>query len=71
MKNQLIPIFDNRTQIGAASSEKQAEKFLRRTLDIHPMFQIKVWRRSNLIGDILQLPDGFVYAIGYGTKHKI
>ena len=68
MKTQLIPIFDNRTQIGAASTAKQAEKFLRCTLDIHPMFEIKVWRRPNLIGDILQLPDGFVYSIGYGTQ---
>lgn len=68
MQNRLIPIFNNRTQIGTAASEKQAERFLRRTLDIHPMFQIKVWRRSNLIGDLLQLPDGYVYSIGYGTK---
>jgi hypothetical protein len=66
MTNRLIPIFDNRTQIGTAPSEKQAERFLRQTLDIHPMFQIKVWRRSNLIGDLLQLPDGYVYSIGYG-----
>lgn len=69
MKNRLTPIFNNRTQIGTAASEKQAERFLRQTLGIHPMFQIKVWRRSNLIGDLLQLPDGYVYSIGYGTKN--
>lgn len=68
MKTNLIPIFDNRTQIGAASSQKHAERFLRRTLNIHPMFEIKVWRRSNLIGDLLQLPDGYVYSIGYGKS---
>ena len=70
MQTRLLPIFDNRTQIGTASSEKQAERFLRRVLDIHPMFEIKVWRRSNLIGDLLQLPDGYVYSIGYGTKNN-
>jgi hypothetical protein len=71
MTTRLIPIFDNRTQIGTASSEKHAERFLRRTLDIHPMFQIKVWRRSNLIGDILQLPDGYVYSIGFLAQKRV
>lgn len=65
MKTAKLPIWNNRELVGHASTIKGAERLLRKILTIHPMMKLEVWRRPEHSQEILQLPDGFVYAISY------
>ena len=59
-----IPIFDNREVIGHASTVKGAISVIKKMITIPRGFHLYVWRRSALMQEILDLPDGFVYSIG-------
>lgn len=63
-----LPIFNNRELVGYASSIAGAKRVIAKTLDVSPVFTISVWRRSETMQDILQLPDGYVYSVSYGAK---
>jgi len=61
---EMIPIFDHRTIVGYAKTEKQATRLLSKTLQtIPPGWEIDVRRRDNRIAKITGLPDGFVYCV--------
>jgi hypothetical protein len=63
-----IPIYENRTVIGYANNIASAVRFIRKTVNVHPLFRVNVWRRTDAMQDILNLPDGFVYSIEYHYK---
>jgi len=60
-----MPIWNNRELVGHASSVASAKRLLKKTLTIHPMFELSVWERSPAMQEILGLPAGYVYAISY------
>lgn len=68
MKNQSLPIWNNRELVGHASTVKGAEKLLRSVLTVHPKMSLTVWRRPEHLQEILGLPDGFVYSVSYTYK---
>lgn len=60
-----MPIWNNRELIGYASSVASAVRLLKKTLTIHPMFELTVWERPAHIQEILGLPAGYVYSVSY------
>jgi len=60
-----IPVADNRTIIGYASTAKQAEVLVRQTISIPRNFQITVFKRPLVMQEILGLPLAWVYSISY------
>ena len=63
-----LPIFNNRELIGYACSIVGAKRVITKAMDITRPFSVSVWRRSETMQDILQLPDGYVYSVSYGAK---
>ncbi len=58
------PIFNHREIIGFASNAKQAERVIRKQLQAIPdNFQVIVKERSELMREMLNSPDGFIYSI--------
>ena len=58
------PIFNHREIIGFASNAKQAERVIRKQLQAIPdTFQVIVKERSELMREILDSPEGFIYSI--------
>ena len=58
------PIFNHREIIGFASTAKQAEKVIRKQLQAIPdNFQVIVKERSELMREMLNSPEGFIYSI--------
>lgn len=58
------PIFNHREIIGFASTAKQAEKVIRKQLQAIPdSFQVIVKERSELMREMLNSPEGFIYSI--------
>jgi hypothetical protein len=55
------PIFDFRTCIGYAKTQKQADRIVRGIISIPAGFTLNVRMRPQYVSDILQLPQGFVY----------
>ena len=60
------PIFNYREMIGVASNAKQAEKLIRRCVDVPKGSKLEVWMRKEHVADILGLPVGWVYSISFG-----
>jgi hypothetical protein len=60
-----MPIWDHRMIVGYARTRKQAEKILKKEMNIHPLFNLKVFKRDT---DLIDLPAGWVYAISYPYK---
>ena len=58
------PIFNHREIIGFASNAKQAERIIRNKLSAIPdCFQIIVKERSELMREMLNSQEGFIYSI--------
>lgn len=58
------PIFNHREIIGYATNEKQAEKVIRSKLQAIPdCFQVIVKKRSELMQEMLNSSEGFIYSI--------
>lgn len=58
------PIFNHREIIGFASNAKQAERVIRKQLQAIPdNFQVIVKERSELMREMLDSPEGFIYSI--------
>jgi len=58
------PIFNHREIIGYASNPKQAEKVIRSKLQSIPdTFQVIIKERSELMCEMLNSPEGFIYSI--------
>lgn len=60
-----MPIWDHRMIVGYARSKKQAEKILKKEMNIHPLFNLKVFKRDT---EVVDLPAGWVYTISYTYK---
>lgn len=56
------PIFEHRQIIGYASTVKQAERVIRKTLTIHPRATLRVFQRNT---ELIDLPAGFVFSIAF------
>lgn len=67
----MLPVFsstDGRTVIGMANGVRSAGVLIRKAITIDPQSTLHVWQRSKAdidMTDILDLPDGFCYAISY------
>ena len=59
----LQPVYNNRHLLGHASTIKQAEKLIKKTIDVDKRSRLHVWQRDT---SIIDLPAGFVYAISWG-----
>ena len=58
------PIFNHREIIGYANNPKQAEKVIRSKLQSIPdSFQVIIKERSELMCEMLNSPEGFIYSI--------
>jgi hypothetical protein len=58
------PIFNHREIVGYASSAKQAERIIRSKLQAIPdCFQVIVKERSELMREMLNSPEGFIYSV--------
>jgi hypothetical protein len=58
------PIFNHREIIGFATNAKQAEKVIRSKLSAIPdSFQVIVKERSELMREMLNSPEGFIYNV--------
>ena len=58
------PIFNHREIIGYASNPKQAERIIRSKLSAIPdSFQVIIKERSELMREMLNSPEGFIYSI--------
>lgn len=58
------PIFNHREIIGYASNSKQAEQIIRNKLQAIPdNFQVVVKERSELMREMLNSPEGFIYSV--------
>ena len=58
------PIFNHREIIGYASNAKQAERIIRSKLQAIPdCFQVIVKERSELMREMLNSSEGFIYSI--------
>lgn len=58
------PIFNHREIIGYASNQKQAERIIRSKLSVIPdTFQVIIKERSELMREMLNSPEGFIYSI--------
>ena len=61
-----FPIFsssDGRTVIGHANGERSASLVIRRLVDVPAGFKLAVWKRTDTMADMLELPIGYVYSI--------
>lgn len=67
-----LPIFssmDGRTVIGFANGERTASIAIRKLFTVPSGGTLHVWQRSKAyidMRDILELPDGFCYAVSFG-----
>ena len=68
MRTQNFPIYNNRTVVGHAATEKQAKRILGRMLSITPGFTVSVWMRPDHICEITGLPKGWVYALPHESQ---
>jgi hypothetical protein len=58
------PIFNHREIIGFATNAKQAERIIRSKLSVIPdSFQVIVKERSELMQEMLNSPEGFIYSV--------
>ena len=58
-----LPIWDGRVQIGEASSMEGARRAILKLISVPDGFHPKVWERSPVMQEILDLPPGYVFAI--------
>jgi hypothetical protein len=61
-----LPIFsssDGRTIIGHANGERSASLAIRKLVTVPAGFKLAVWKRSDNMADMLELPIGYVYSI--------
>jgi hypothetical protein len=62
-----LPIFDSRdgrTIIGHAEGIRSASLAIRKLVTIPAGFTLYVWKRTDIMQDCLNLPEGYVYCIG-------
>ena len=62
-----LPIYDSsngRTIIGYADGIRSASLAIRKLVTVPAGFTLRVWQRTDIMRDCLELPDGYVYSIG-------
>jgi hypothetical protein len=55
-------IYNHREIIGYARTTKQAERIIKRTMQITKGFKVRVWDRNT---ELTGLPAGFVFDVSY------
>ena len=63
-----LPVFGgtgNRELMGFASSVRGASKLIRSLIHIQEGFSLTVWKRTESICEILEVPAGFVFSVSY------
>jgi hypothetical protein len=66
-----LPVFsssDGRTVIGYAEGIRSATLVIRRTITIDPAATLYVWKRTDIMQDCLDLPEGYCYSLAYGRQ---
>ena len=65
----MYPIFDNRTVIGQAKTVSAAKRVLASLVSVPRGFHLHVWLRSDVMCEILEQPQGFVFSVSNSVKN--